>query len=89
MMAPRGIRKEDADLYKDAPWTAKDTENLHALAKRFETLEQMAVEYERMAWLKKKALAVFVWGLGVPTALLYFFDPIEKLAKIFTRLKGH
>lgn len=89
-MVPRGIQKEDEKLpLATSPWESTDFEKLHKLVQHFETLEVVAEEYNRMQWLKRKAIAFFIWGLGVPTALLYFFDPLEKLLKIVQRLRGH
>lgn len=48
----------------------------------------MSEEYERMQWLKKKALQIFVWGLGVPAAIIYFVDPIERLVKLIARFRN-
>lgn len=65
--------KEDVK-FKRAPWTQDEQDALH----------DMVRDYMWTKTLRKKAGWFFVWFLGVPGAVLAFWEPLERLIKLFS-----
>lgn len=87
---PRGIRKEDEELpLATDPWQPQDFEKLHKLVRDYDELESFLEERRRMRWLQRKLVIIFAWWVAFPAALIYFFEPLERLWKLAIRLKGH
>ena len=66
-------KEKDVEL-KRAPWTQDELDAVHA----------MVQEYMWARTFRKKARWMLLWILGVPGAILAFWEPMEKLVKLFS-----
>lgn len=80
-MPPRGLRPSDREDLRDeepkALWTVEETDALHEMVK----------EYIWARRFRKKMGWYLAWILGVPGAILAFWEPLERLLKLFHLVK--
>lgn len=72
---PRNDEDQPASL-RGKSWSQHELDLLH----------EMVREYENAKWFRGKAKWWALWFLGVPAAVLAFWEPIEKLWRL---IKGH
>lgn len=65
--------------FTDRKWTQHDLDLLH----------QMVKEYEFSRVLRRRAKWWLLWWLGLPATILAFWEPLEKLWRGITSLRGH
>lgn len=76
----KGLVPEDKDLpLKPAPWTQDEADALHEMAQEF--LWKKRLRYKQRG-LRAKLAQWIVLVLGIPAALIYFFEPLERLLKL-------
>lgn len=68
------------------PWTQKDTDILHEMVRDYNVLKEIVRDYENARWFRRQAKWWAMWGLGIPAAMLSFWEPIVKLWHI---IRGH
>lgn len=75
----KGLVPSDRELpLKPAPWTQEEVDALHELAQNYLWQERF----------RKKSVKWIVLILGIPAALVYFFEPLERLIRIIRALMG-
>lgn len=55
------------------PWTQRDIDALH----------EMVQEFHNMKWFRRKLKWYGFGVLGIPAAILAFWEPVEKLLKLY------
>lgn len=71
--------EEEKISWGHQPWTKEETEALH----------EMVREYMWARIFRRKAGWIIAWVLGVPGAILAFWEPLERLYRLFSRKLGN